>query len=195
LLEQSFTACMALLTTTSKLWWGRRSQASPQWCYLHRLRTVLCNYYKYTHPISSNWQSFLQLLVNCGTNGAGCYQLMPFLLTVSNGWRKVRSTSNQRPQPSSGPQPFSIHQLNPRGSTAHPLCRPSDVSTVTTANQSLALPQGSKLEQSWAEHSSPPKISGSLLVGWLVFNVPFQHNYGYITDERSGMESYPLTQW
>jgi len=23
------------------------------------------------------------------------------------------------------------------------------------------------------------------------FNVPFQHKYGYIIDERSGMESYP----
>jgi len=32
-------------------------------------------------------------------------------------------------------------------------------------------------------------------VGWLEFNVPFQHKYGYIRDERSGMESYPLTQW
>jgi len=30
--------------------------------------------------------------------------------------------------------------------------------------------------------------------GWvsqLEFNVPFQHKYGYIRDERSGMESYP----
>jgi len=33
------------------------------------------------------------------------------------------------------------------------------------------------------------------LVGWLEFNVPFQHKYGYITQERSEMESYPLTQW
>jgi len=32
-------------------------------------------------------------------------------------------------------------------------------------------------------------------VGWLEFNVPFQHKYGYIRDERSGVESYPLTQW
>ena len=29
------------------------------------------------------------------------------------------------------------------------------------------------------------------LVDWLEFNVPFQHKYGYIRDERSGMESYP----
>jgi len=29
------------------------------------------------------------------------------------------------------------------------------------------------------------------LVSWLEFNVPFQHKYGYIGDERSGMESYP----
>ena len=28
-------------------------------------------------------------------------------------------------------------------------------------------------------------------VGWLVFNVPFQHKCGYIRDERSGVESYP----
>ena len=28
-------------------------------------------------------------------------------------------------------------------------------------------------------------------VGWLEFNVPFQHKYGYIRDQRSGMESYP----
>ena len=33
------------------------------------------------------------------------------------------------------------------------------------------------------------------LVGWLEFNVPFQHKYGYIRDKRSGEESYPLTQW
>jgi len=25
----------------------------------------------------------------------------------------------------------------------------------------------------------------------LEFNVPFQHKYGYVRDERSGMESYP----
>jgi len=25
----------------------------------------------------------------------------------------------------------------------------------------------------------------------LEFNVPFQHKYGYIRDEKSGMESYP----
>jgi len=27
----------------------------------------------------------------------------------------------------------------------------------------------------------------------LEFNVPFQHKYGYIREERSGTESYPLT--
>jgi len=32
-------------------------------------------------------------------------------------------------------------------------------------------------------------------VGWLELNVPFQHKYGYIRDERSGVESYPLTLW
>jgi len=32
------------------------------------------------------------------------------------------------------------------------------------------------------------------LVGYLEFNVPFEHKYGYIRDERSGLESYPLTQ-
>jgi len=31
-------------------------------------------------------------------------------------------------------------------------------------------------------------------VGWFEFNIPFQHKYGYIRDERSGVESYPLTQ-
>jgi len=31
-------------------------------------------------------------------------------------------------------------------------------------------------------------------VGWLEFNVPFQHKYGYIRDERSGVDSYLLTQ-
>ena len=37
----------------------------------------------------------------------------------------------------------------------------------------------------------------NLLVGWLEldFNVSFQHKYGYIREERSEMESYPLTQW
>jgi len=33
------------------------------------------------------------------------------------------------------------------------------------------------------------------LIGWLELNVPFQHKYGYIRDDRSGVESYPLTQW
>jgi len=33
------------------------------------------------------------------------------------------------------------------------------------------------------------------VVGWLEFNVPFQHKYCYIRDERSGVESYPLTWW
>jgi len=31
-----------------------------------------------------------------------------------------------------------------------------------------------------------------LPTGWLEFNVPFQHKYGYIREERSGVESYPL---
>jgi len=31
-------------------------------------------------------------------------------------------------------------------------------------------------------------------VGWLEFNVPFQHEPGHIRDEKSGVESYPLTQ-
>ena len=39
-----------------------------------------------------------------------------------------------------------------------------------------------------------PEISGMFKVGWLEFNVPFQHKHGYIKDERSGVESYPLTQ-
>jgi len=33
-----------------------------------------------------------------------------------------------------------------------------------------------------------------LQIGWLEFNVHFQHKYSYIRDERSGAESYPLTQ-
>jgi len=32
------------------------------------------------------------------------------------------------------------------------------------------------------------------MVGWLEFNVPFQHKYGYIGDESSGMESYTLIE-
>jgi len=32
-------------------------------------------------------------------------------------------------------------------------------------------------------------------VGWLEFTIPFQHKHGYIRDERSGVQSYPLTQW
>jgi len=31
----------------------------------------------------------------------------------------------------------------------------------------------------------------TLLVGWLEFNVPFQHKYGFIRDKRSRVESYP----
>jgi len=34
-----------------------------------------------------------------------------------------------------------------------------------------------------------------VLLGWLEFNIPFQHKYSYIRDKRSGVESYPLTQW
>jgi len=30
-----------------------------------------------------------------------------------------------------------------------------------------------------------------ITVSYLVFNVPFQHKYGYMRDERSGVESYP----
>jgi len=38
-------------------------------------------------------------------------------------------------------------------------------------------------------------MTESWLVGWLEFNVPFEYKYGYIRDERTGVESYPLTQW
>jgi len=34
----------------------------------------------------------------------------------------------------------------------------------------------------------------TIVGGWLEFNVPFQHKHGYIRDERSGVNSYPLTQ-
>jgi len=41
LLEQSFTACMLLLTVTSALELGKRCWGSPQWCYmLHHLCTT-----------------------------------------------------------------------------------------------------------------------------------------------------------
>jgi len=36
------------------------------------------------------------------------------------------------------------------------------------------------------------RMMGDWLVGWLEFNVPFQHKYGYIRDERSGWRE-PLT--
>jgi len=42
--------------------------------------------------------------------------------------------------------------------------------------------------------SSWPDAIPVRLVGWLEFNVPRQHKYGYIREERSGLESYPLTQ-
>jgi len=39
------------------------------------------------------------------------------------------------------------------------------------------------------------QLSDGWLVGWLVgVYVLFQHKYGYIRDERSGFDSYPLTQ-
>jgi len=38
------------------------------------------------------------------------------------------------------------------------------------------------------------KMVVAAVVGWLEFNVPFQHKYGYIRDKSSGVESYPLTQ-
>jgi len=52
----------------------------------------------------------------------------------------------------------------------------------------------------WQKRSFIPKmfranIFVSLLVGWLEFNIPCQHKYSYIRDERSGVESYPPTQW
>ena len=31
----------------------------------------------------------------------------------------------------------------------------------------------------------------SRLVGWVEFNVPFQHKYGYIRDEKSGVKCCP----
>ena len=37
-------------------------------------------------------------------------------------------------------------------------------------------------------------LDGVQMAGWLEFNVPFQHKYGYIRDERSGMQIYPFTQ-
>jgi len=39
------------------------------------------------------------------------------------------------------------------------------------------------------------QLESTQLVGWLEFNIPFQHKYGYIRHERSGVKSYPLTQW
>ena len=33
------------------------------------------------------------------------------------------------------------------------------------------------------------------LVGWLEFNVPFQHKYGYIREERSGVETGELSSY
>jgi len=47
------------------------------------------------------------------------------------------------------------------------------------------------LSQSECGNSKP----GWWLVGWLEFNIPFQHKHGYIRDKRSGMESYLRTQW
>ena len=41
LLEQSFTACMPLLTATTAFGLGRIHKSSPQRCYLHRLCTFL----------------------------------------------------------------------------------------------------------------------------------------------------------
>ena len=32
--------------------------------------------------------------------------------------------------------------------------------------------------------SGTSDIAKNKMVGWLEFNVPFQHKYGYITDER-----------
>jgi len=43
-------------------------------------------------------------------------------------------------------------------------------------------------------HGKRAANKGGRLVGWLEFNIPFQHKYGYIREERSGMESYPLIQ-
>jgi len=34
----------------------------------------------------------------------------------------------------------------------------------------------------------------SYIIGWLEFNVRFQHKYGYIRDETPGVDSYPLTK-
>ena len=46
------------------------------------------------------------------------------------------------------------------------------------------------------QHQNPGVISNfPCEVGWVKFNVPFQHKHCHIRDERSGVESYPLTQW
>jgi len=45
------------------------------------------------------------------------------------------------------------------------------------------------------QYSHNEIISGTrttlVVVGWLEFNIPFQHKYGYIREERSGVENYP----
>ena len=43
----------------------------------------------------------------------------------------------------------------------------------------------------WSDAWPGAQFAFIRLVGMLEFNVPFQHKYGYIRDERSGMESYP----
>jgi len=69
------------------------------------------------------------------------------------------------------------------------------------------VPKGSLLEQMgeenqmWSDAYSqftwkrPLKLRAvNAFPAWLVgleFNVPFQHNYDYMRDERSGLESYP----
>jgi len=38
---------------------------------------------------------------------------------------------------------------------------------------------------------STDKVKNIIKVSKFEFNVPFQHNYGYIRNERQGLESYP----
>ena len=89
-----------------------------------------------------------------------------------------------------GPKVNSIRQMPAIIMTERSCERQNRHSSIRISS----LPRGSVCNTPEYQSSPPVQQTTTLLnssVSWLVFNVPFQHKYGYIRDERSGVESYP----
>jgi len=75
--------------------------------------------------------------------------------------------------------------------------QPSCWSGYSHLSNALSLVQTYLTHWAWMHilfrHCAPHTIDCQ--VSLLEFNVPFQHRYGYIRHERSGVESYPYQRW